>query len=225
MPPKANISALKRPACASSASSRTQTRNVAARPDPDSDPAEAFGDTAPLPPGPATLKELYLWPTTLARSLTCEEAARVRDLLKDGVIITSDYSGQDTYREALTVGLIAISQQHSLDLDPELLRFVRSCDYAEAPRKVLSGLCRKLDPKGAKGCVLDCMNNRLVTEACRFLDSAQPEQHMSKQAKAAAYEEIGKWLDDNSSWIFAKECPCLTHKKMCTPPVPGQHQA
>ena len=74
-----------------------------------------------------------------------EEGRRFGKLFEHEVMVTSDYSGIDSYREALTRGMLAVSEEFRLHLRLDCIRFARTCDKDELPQKVLLEMSRQVD--------------------------------------------------------------------------------
>ena len=93
-----------------------------------------------LPSGPATLREVFQWPQTVADGLSADEAARFEHLLQSngfGCVIYSDYSGIESYRECLEATVNAMIDRWNWDVAPDVLSFSRSCDKSPVCQRVL----------------------------------------------------------------------------------------
>ena len=79
-----------------------------------------------LPEGPDSVRALYQWPLHSAQALSADEGPRLFNLFERKVVVYSDYSGQDCYREAVSVGLLGLVQHLQWDLPRDALRFARA---------------------------------------------------------------------------------------------------
>lgn len=172
-----------------------------------------------LPPGAQNIQELYDWPQAAAAGLNDDELLRLSMVLGGSMVVYSDYSGMDTYREALELGSKAAMRRLGVELPDNGLQFVRACDIAKTPQKILCSISNMYD-KG-RSCVFADIRDRLVPAAQRFLQEAAPEGKTNREVAVAAYSAITEWAMVNRSWIFAQSSPCLQHGKDC-PAHPAQ---
>lgn len=165
------------------------------------------------PPGPESVQELYKWPDHVAAAMTEDESLRLRELLERKIVVCSDYSGQDCYREALEVLVVALERRFSWPLPQDCLRFGRACDNERLPQKVLMAMSSKFDD--SKSCVFSDLLDRLTPVALDFVKAAIPNEKLSKEDRAQAYSDMLEWLSSNRSWAYAGTSHCLVHKRPC----------
>ena len=146
-------------------------------------------------------------------TLSKEEGRRFGKLFERTAVVTSDYSGMDSYREALTRGLLAISDQFRLFLRLDCIRFARTCDKDELPQKVLLDMNRQVDHKSS--CVFSDINDRLCETALDLLDAMMPPAQASKAFSAKTFSVMFDWLEDNWHWAYLGTSECLSHNKHC----------
>ena len=123
--------------------------------------------------------------------LSKEEGRRFGKLFEHEVVVTSDYSGIDSYREALTRGMLAVSEEFRLHLRLDCIRFARTCDKNELPQKVLLEMSRQVDNNSS--CVVCDNNDRLCEAALHLLDAMMPtgKSNTKTAAKVSALCMIG----------------------------------
>ena len=98
-----------------------------------------------LPPGPSSLECLFSWPRTTVQALDSDEGVRLRLLMKSGIVVYSDYSGMDSYREALQLSMSAAVERFGWpgfagadgSMLSEAIQFVRASDNGRLQQKVL----------------------------------------------------------------------------------------
>ena len=171
-----------------------------------------------LLPGPRSTDDLARWPSEVMQSLTssCENDAevllRLRTHFTRGVSLYTDYSGIDCPREALRLGLQAVSQQHGWELPPSPVLFARSCDKDSLAQQVLCNLA-----EGSGGCVFADLKDRLPRVAQDWIAEALPSSQAGIEDQRAAYACIRNWIAENREWLFPDDATswCLTHKRMC----------
>ena len=130
--------------------------------------------------------------------------------------ISTDYSGIDCPREALTVGISGIERSleskglHMGSSRSDCLKFTRACDIGPVQQTVLSTLANRQD--GSQSCVHPDVECRLADTAKTWLDAAMPS---TSAAAASAYADMQAWLLANSAWAFPpnKKVPCLVHQE------------
>ena len=95
-------------------------------------------------------------------------------LLRHGAIGVSDYSGLDAPKEAMRAVLPAIESITGVPKRPEI-RWVRSCDWAALPQRVLcmlSGL-----ETHSEACVFMDLKNRMPPNAQDFCKAMAPSKN------------------------------------------------
>ena len=181
-----------------------------------------------LPLGPATVDELYKWPERVAVALTVDELHRIQNLLLTKMVVTSDFSGMDCYREAMEITLSAVENQFAMKLPPNCMRFARTCDFSKLTQKVLvaySKQCKRDDHDQPSSCVFNELNDRLVPGAVSLLDAMERylksySEVCSEKVMAQSYSEVVGWLRLNKCWAYSGVSPCLVHDRRC-PTHPG----
>ena len=111
--------------------------------------------------------------------LSKEEGRRFGKLCEHEVVVTSDFSGIDSYREALTRGMLAVSEEFRLHLRLDCIRFVRTCDKDEPPQKVLLEMSRQVDHTSS--CFFCDINDRLCETALDLSDAMMPTGKTSQK--------------------------------------------
>ena len=171
-----------------------------------------------LPAGPSSSRELFDYPTWLRQCLSHEELIRLRARSEAGLAVYSDYSGMDTYREALRLAFKSlwdwIQAEGALWAEDDVpnkfgLVFLRVSDHGRLQQQVLGHLNALYD--GGRGHVLGDYMERLTPAAIQFVNAATPEQDAPRAVKEQAHLEITQWLMDNRKWIFAGKAPCAAH--------------
>lgn len=192
-----------------------------------------------LPPGPSSLECLFSWPRTTVQALDSDEGVRLRLLMKSGIVVYSDYSGMDSYREALQLSMSAAVERFGWpgfagadgSMLSEAIQFVRASDNGRLQQKVLCKMSEEFD--ASQSCVLGDLRERLTSEALAWVNAASPENFEGKELKdakllrgkaytnakttaiAEGYAMIGKWISDNRTSIFKTCVPCVSHGKEC----------
>ena len=146
-------------------------------------------------------------------TLSKEEGRRFGKLFERTAVVTSDYSGMDTYREALTRGMLAVSDQFRLHLPLDCIHFARTCDKDELPQKVLLEMNRQVDHNSS--CVFCDINDRLCETALDLLDEMMPPAKTSKTSSAQMFSDMFDWLEDNWHWAYLGASECLSHNRYC----------
>lgn len=204
-----------------------RAREHAAVPHGDEDELE-FQEVAStgLQDGPSSAEELFRWPVDLLRTVTQDDGnkSRLFSMICNGIINDTDYSGLDSHREVCHQLELAMATELGWiwtgPHGPETrLRFLRSCDWAPGPQKVLHAIATKVD--GSATCVFPDMESRLPSAAVAYLDSLQPETLKKEnftpaksEDAAKRYSEMASWLLENRSWLFTADSKseCLVHQ-------------
>lgn len=105
-----------------------------------------------LLPGPQTVEEVFRWPHAVLNSIESRPGCRegMQRLMSQGMLSTTDYSGIDCPREVCYQVITAMCRLWQFDTTT---KFLRSCDNAPLPQKVLLWLSTHLDNK--ESCVVD----------------------------------------------------------------------
>ena len=145
--------------------------------------------------------------------LSTEEGRRFGKLFEHEVVVTRDYSGIDSYREALTRGMLPVSEEFRLHLRLDCIRFARTCDKDELPQKVLLEMSRQVDHNSS--CAFCEINDRLCETALDLLDAMMPTGKTSKKTAAKVFNTMYEWLEDNWNWAYLGKSECLVHGICC----------
>ena len=177
-----------------------------------------------LRPGPATVEELFDWPARLIADLLnhpadgCDEGARrcqtLLGHLHRGIAASSDFSGWDSQAEALRLAVAALYKNMPRDGNSRGIAWLRSCDSALLPRRLLCNMAAREDT-GA--CVFGHLEDRLGEEVKAMVASLLPPAGASKEACIAAHAAIAVVLRDNAQIAFAVDGAswCFRHQRRC----------
>lgn len=173
-----------------------------------------------LPKGPATAEELFDYPTEIVKVIfACpERALRVRQLLANGILETSDYSGMHCEGEAKRLMLDAMAT--TIGFEPPFYKVSRCCDNNATCQKVLRDISQEI--YNSEMCVAKDINDYISEEATRLLDELEPDPSSDKDIKIMAYSSMGDWIMDNAKSVYLpnRHCECLVHGEQC--PVFGK---
>ncbi len=139
---------------------------------------------------------------------------RLGALLQSGMCITTDYSGFECAREALTLGVKAYFMLHSGHSKVSSnINFRRPCDVAPLPSSILLHIVKQLDEN--RSCVFVGIVDRLPEAAKARVLATMPEEGAPDKEVAEAYREIEQYLENNKEWCFSPHgtCNCLTHQR------------
>ena len=145
--------------------------------------------------GPASVEELYAWPTDLVQRV-CSSGDRKAVLLKSlhgGGLHTTYYSGYDCPRE-MVLQVMTAMQHLGFDVSPQAQRFVRSCDNAKLPQEILCWASENLDD--CHTCVFTNIEGCLDEETVADLDKMVPHLNnttlsdIEKQETVAGYKQM-----------------------------------
>ena len=157
---------------------------------------------ADLAPGPATLAEMFNFPSDLVR--TCFAAPqfedRCRRLLQHGIVEHSDYSGIHAEREAKRLLLQTLLEECDMNV-PHIVS--KTCDIDSHAQTVLLEASRELD--GGESCVFPDVHCQIPAEAQAYIQALQPQPEDSKEVKRAAHEAVRRWLLDNASAVVNQD--------------------
>ena len=193
-----------------------------------------------FPRGPASAAELYNWPLAMMRALLDDSEAeesqenilRLWSLTQAGVVCVTDYSGFDSPRECIRLGLEAARMLHP-DKDWREVEFRRSCDVSPMCSRILCHISKQMD--GGNSCVFGDILDRLPDAARDRIDATLGGLFSESSDEAAAatgseppgppresgkrrlygdwkkkydarkgeiYDEIEEYMKENLSWIF-----------------------
>ena len=181
--------------------------------------AAIVNDTKKQSPGPSTYEELENWPLWNLQCLDArpELAANFLQMVMQGSLNTTDYSGIDCPREVGHQLSLAIAKRKGLDEGPRF-SFVRGCDNSRLPQDVLIQLSKKLD--GGRSCVSPDILASLSDDTQKFLEEMEPpaalrtsERSEDRMQAATMYQTLLEWLITNREWLFPADAtfPCLVH--------------
>ena len=183
-----------------------------------------IADKAELLPGPRTREEIVQWPVDIimrARQAG-ERFNNMIDMLKEGFLATTDYSGYDCPRELVTQCCAALASTDSWPAGVlPVSRFTRACDNDALPLKVLTYNAETVDC--GESCVHTDIENSLIATAISELNKMIPHQdkdRLTKEEEAEvkeAYSKMLLWLIDNRKWAFKEDCSseCIIHDREC----------
>ena len=167
-----------------------------------------------MPKGPESFEELMEWPSFILKEVVADEDRKRRlfQVFRQGLSVTSAYSGMDAPRECLTQ--VAEAMRIGYEFWPHI-EFLHSCDIAELPQKVLLWLAMNVD--SAQSCVFADLEDRLPEDARDHLQNLAPPESADKETKAAAYLEMWAYLHDNRQACFHQfgTSFCLVHQRQC----------
>lgn len=176
-----------------------------------------------LPPGPSTTIEMADWPLAAMRMLLVRGAdtdfqfkSRIESLFSKGVCFYSDFSGMDTPREAIRLGLEAYKIMFGEHIPGPGVRFARACDKSAVPLQVLSRISQDLD--SCSSCVFVDLIHRLPSEAQERIKASIPESDDDMdESKTEAFSDIAKYISDHAEWCFSPRATshCIIHGKQC----------
>ena len=163
-------------------------------------------------PGPVSAEEFGQWDRVYAQ-LFQPYYTRISDIMRHGVIATTDYSGYDSPRECmriLTPSIFAAMQKPVPQIS-----FLRSCDWGRLQQKVL--LHQSVVWDEGSVCLFDNIADRLSSPGVNFIADRPVQKNMPMATRADRNKEIlSALLDCRHSWNPVDAvCPCLVHKKLC----------
>ena len=178
-----------------------------------------------LEPGPPSVEALFNWPTTAVAALGASEMRRLKLLFSKELVVYSDYSGPDCYREASELAYLAACRLWSCQHDAAKLIFARASDGAKLPRKVLSMTSEMFDE--SRSCVFGDLLDRLEPWARDHIFAAAPPRpppgrlHAGtrntayKAVASIAHQSIIDWCSQNRMKIFRSNVECSIHGGVC----------
>lgn len=180
-----------------------------------------------LPAGPTSLQDLARWPLDMIQSLSsqgndddAEVLLRLETVVKQGILLATDYSGMDCPREAMEKGMQSCNMLFGWPVDRALV-CARSCDCDRVASQLLVEMSEKFDCSDS--CVFSDILDRLPEVARSRMLAGVAADDAPRLDKTAAFADLAQWLDDNRAWCFdpTLTCSCLVHKKNCNV-VPSQ---
>ena len=156
-----------------------------------------------LPPGPASLEELFNFPSDLLK--VCFDVpkfqARCRALLKHGIVEHSDYSGVHAEREVKRLLLQAMREDYGMEVAHCV---TKTCDNDRDCQKVLLAASEMLDD--SRSCVFPDILCQISEDAQAVVAALQPPVGATREVKQAAHEAVRDWLFQNGDAAVAQDC-------------------
>ncbi|CAE7253617.1 unnamed protein product [Symbiodinium sp. CCMP2592] len=177
-----------------------------------------------LPPGPASLDEMFDYPIDITQVLfsNSDYSARCRALLQHGMVEHSDYSGIGAEREAKRLLLQVFREIYGWHV-PHVFR--KSCDSDPHCQDILQMASHTCDE--GSSCVFSDILHQLVPDAQAWCRAAVQDNSTagSPQNHQRINSEIRSFLLGNS-WVVDQDicglhrpkehrAHCLVHKKNC----------
>ncbi|CAE7832218.1 hypothetical protein AK812_SmicGene40435 [Symbiodinium microadriaticum] len=171
--------------------------------------------------GPASLKELYLWPQHLLSKLMqrgdgrdSDRCARLQSLLARRVLVTSDYSGLSGEYEIFHQMKKPLKEFMLPQPGHELcFHHSKVCDNGSVQMQALTYLSEVCE--NGSMCVMKDINDRLHPSARSYLDALMPGDDCDLATAAEAYKCMGDWLMANHDWAISETCRCVMHEQDC----------
>ena len=173
--------------------------------------------SATADPGPASVQELWNWPTHVVQALldpmlddSAEMKCRLQMNILGGMQLYTDYSGIECPAEAMRLGIEACRREYGWSLPDECFRLTRTSDKEKLQTKVLVALSGATDAPCHFGDILE----RLPQAAQEWIAAATPDDKATKTEKIDAYKCIHDWIRNNLNVLFSPDmtCPCHVHK-------------
>ena len=157
-----------------------------------------------LKPGPASVEDLFNYPVELVAAVfqDAERGRRLRELLADGLIEHSDYSGVSAEREAKRLLIQVLAEDHHFKVSRY---FIKACDIDEECQKVLVHTSDHLDE--GRSCVFTDIREQIHPEAQAFCSDviAKAKEAGTEAEFLSAHSDILHYLLQNSSWIVNQD--------------------
>lgn len=154
-----------------------------------------------LQPGATRSEQLFDWPSMLSAARLHDEACLVHNSLRQNRVAYSDYSGIACHRVALRLRFFGLtSRVATRTCIRSHLVFARSCNTRACQHRVLRNMGQLFG--GGQSCVCHGLEDRLISGARTWLDSATPSRGSAMSERAAAYRTMIAWLMDNRPWVF-----------------------
>jgi hypothetical protein len=185
--------------------------------------ASSAAAAADLPPGPASVEELFQWPSWICDVLfnskvpgdVVESQSRFKRMITHmdaGILSQSEFSGWDSQDDCVA----SFQSAFETFCDRKVRGFVwlRSCDIDDLPRRVL---VEKSKARGGSFCVHKDINNRIPALTRSVLDALEPDASSPKADCAEAYSTMAKFLEEHSEAAFPLDATseCVIHQCRC----------
>ena len=164
--------------------------------------------------GPETFEDVSGWQRNLATVLlSAKSAGTLLDNLKQGLLISTDFSGYDAPRECLRVMLGALSDAAQVELPAAFV--ARSCDYGNPQKRCLMLQSDMYD--GGAGCVFSDLHDRLSEEHRSWIAAAGPLKGMKPEEARDANLTVENFLEQHKDLLFslASRSYCVQHNQTC----------
>lgn len=183
-----------------------------------------------LPAGPQSLADIMDWPSSLVTTTLAHVGTsgvdRLRNLLKHGVLNTTDYSGIDGPREVAHQLAPVLGRALNMKV---CMPFVRSCDNDKVPQRVLKWAAEHLDSNHT--CVFADILDAMDPDAREFIAAMEPpasvrrsKHNDEREAAVNAYTNLAAWLLEHREVAYPADdltSKCLVHGKRC--PLHAKH--
>ena len=184
---------------------------------------KALNGDLELRPGPATVDEVFDWPTRLMEDLYelpsdganqgSQRYARMQKHQKRGMLGTSDFSGWESQAEASRLGTQAF-----MGIGPHQkykgIQWVRTCDFDKVAQTALLGISAA---SGGSGCVFDDLFHRLPEDLREHVAAQKPSKEDSDDLSSEGHKQMQDTFRAYASIAFPVDAtsPCLQHGQHC----------
>ncbi len=166
------------------------------------------GNKAVLPDGPGNIRELMAWPQDIVAVALRDPDRRQRleSIMADGVVVSTDYSGQQTPEFVLRYVWNACAEQ-GIQMPRHSLRFYRACDVSRVCQQVM--LTNQVSEH-----IFGELVERVPAAHAEALRRLQPKSSANADEAGQAYREVAAYLHEHRAECFNGEsCShCLVHK-------------
>ena len=154
-----------------------------------------------LPKGPASVAELFDYPSGLLQSVFANStfADRCVKLLSKGVAEHSDYSGVCAERESKRLLCQALGEDFGIHV-PHVV--TKTCDIDRICQQVLVHLSESQDSRGS--CVFSDIRTQIHPEAQAYCSQHLPNDRATKEQSEASFKLIWDYLMANASWAVSQ---------------------
>ena len=172
---------------------------------------------AHLPPGPKTAAEFADWPLDVVRSLKQQRKgdqlnagnirlARAAEMLRHGLIVHTDYSGQLSPEVAWTIA-VATLQHEGADLREELIVNWRAAERNKTCQRLINSARRPPEH------LFPTLESKLPAALREELRALRPQKKARYEEKCKAYEDMREVLWRVKANVFNRKLKarCLMH--------------
>lgn len=159
-----------------------------------------------LQPGPDSVENLFNYPVELVETIfqDAKRETRLRELLADGLVEHSDYSGISAEREAKRLLIQVLAEEHNFQVPHHVSK---ACDIDKDCQQVLVEASTVLDE--GRSCVFTDIREQIHPEAQAFcsdvIAKAQADVGVDPTCLESAYSKIFQYLLQNSSWAVNQD--------------------